>query len=391
MLEIIREYALGRLEESGERDALEPRFAAYFSRLVERAEPELYASHQLLWFDRIEQEYVNIRTALTFMYERGEILKGLRLAGNLGWFWFRREHRVEGEYWLELFRAAAAETGPPGLRAKVAYFLGWLKLCVRSAFWGNPEGKHFFNESLELWRKAGNQRGVALSKAWLVWKDEIEDKESWAFADESVEIARDTGDPWTIAWCLKAAYSHLRRQDKDLAFKRSALEQAIRLARKIEDPFLLSQALKGMGNVFTWEGELEEAEPWYKESLRIAREIKDTWSVLDNMKCLGDGYLGLGQISKAKEVFAEGLQLSGTSSYLGWFIEGFCVAAMSEGRSKRALRLRAFSESKNNPNSRYDPQCAKEFGLDDKTATTEWRIGQYMTPEQAVSYAVTDR
>ena len=393
MLETIREYARERLEESGELDALEARFAAYFLRLVEQAEPELYGPDQMRWFDRIEDEYGNIRAALTWLYDRRKLVDGLRLAGALGWFWFRRARFAEGQHWLELFRTAAHEAGLPGLRAKNAYFLGWLKLCVGSAFWGNPEGKHFFRESLGLWREAGNQRGIALSQVWLGWKDDIEGKDGWAVADESVAIARETGDSWTIAWCLKVAYSHLRRPDKDLSYRRAALEEAVALARKTGDPFLLSQALNGMGNVFGWIGELEAAEPWYLDSLRIAREIDDSWSILDNINCLADGYLGLGQTDKAKELFTEGLRLAmdlGARGYLAWFIGGFYGVARCEGRSERAVRLGAFSESILNPDSRCDPDFAQELGLDDEVAAAEWKIGQAMTLEQAVSYALAD-
>jgi predicted ATPase len=393
MLETIREYARERLEESGELDTLEPRFVDYFMRFAELAEPELYGPDQMRWFDRIENEYANIRAALTCLYDRREFVNGLRLAGTLGWFWFRRSRFAEGQHWLELFRAAACETGPPGPRAKAAYFLGWLKLCVSSAFWGNPEGKHFFKESLGLWREAGNRRGIALSQVWLGWKDEVEGEEGWALADKSVAIARETGDPWTVAWCLKVAYSHLRRRDKDMACRRAALEEAIALARKTEDPFLLSQALNGMGHVFAWVGELEAAEPWYGDSLRIAREIEDTWSILDNINSLGDGCLGLGQTRKAKELFTEGLRLAvdlGARAYLAWFIGGFYGAAKREGRSKRALRLGAFSESILNPDGRFDPHFAKELGLDDEIAEAEWKIGQAMTLDQAVAYALMD-
>jgi predicted ATPase len=389
MLETILEYAREKLEESGERDALENRFTAYFSRFAGLAEPGLYGSDQMHWLDRIEAEYVNIRAGLASLYDRRAFVNGLRLAGDLGWFWFRKARRAEGEHWLMLFRAAASETGPPGYRAKAAYFLGWLKLCVRSAFWGNPEGKQFFKASLELWRQAGFGRGIALSQSWLVWQDDTSDMERQAFADESVVTARKTGDPWTIAWCLKAAYSHLRRQDKDLAFKRAALGEAIDLARKLGDPFLLSQTLKGMGNVLTWEGEHEDAEPWYHDSLRIAREINDTWSILDNMKCLGDGYLRFGQIRKARKIFAEGLRLAGNSAYLGWFIEGLSDADRYEGKSRRAMRLRAFSDSIHNPDGTYDPCFAQELGLDKTTAMAEWKIGQTMTREQAVACALT--
>lgn len=393
MLETIREYARERLEESGELDALEPRFAAYFLRFAEQAELELYGPDQMRWFDRIEDEYDNIRAALTWLYDRRNLLDGLRLAGALGWFWFRRARFAEGQHWLELFRDAAGEIAPPGPRAKAAYFLGWMRLCV-SSVWGNPEGKHFFRESLRLWREVGNQRGIALSQVWLAWKEgDIEGQDGWAIADESVAIARETDEPWAIAWCLKVAYAHLRRQDKDLASRRAALEEAIDLARKAKDPFLLSQTLNGMGNVFNWIRELEAAEPWYLDSLRIAREIGDSWSILENIYYLADGNFGLGRIRKAKELFSEGLRLAmdyGARGYLGWFIGGFYSLARREGRNKRAARLGAFSESILNPDGRYNPYFAEELGLDEEVAAAEWKIGQNMTLEQAVAYTLMD-
>ena len=44
MLETIREYAVERLEESGEVDELRRRHAAYFLALAEEAEPNLRGS-----------------------------------------------------------------------------------------------------------------------------------------------------------------------------------------------------------------------------------------------------------------------------------------------------------------------------------------------------------
>ena len=393
MLETIREYARERLEESGELDTLEPRFSAYFLRFAEQAEPELYGPDQMQWFDRIGDEYDNIRAALAWLYERRELVDGLRLAGALGWFWFRRARFTEGQHWLELFRTASREVESSGPRAKVAYFLGWMRLCV-SSVWGNPEGKQFFRESLRLWREAGNQRGIALSQVWLAWKEgDIEGQDSWKIANESVAIARETDEPWAIAWCLKVAFAHLRRQDTDLAGRRAALDEAIVLARKTKDPFLLSQTLNGMGNVFNWIRELDAAEPWYLDSLRIAREIGDSWSILENIYYLADGNLGLGRIRKAKELFSEGLNLaldSGARGYLGWFIGGFYSLARREGKNKRAVRLGAFSESILNPDGQYNPYFVEELGLDGEAAATEWKIGQDMSLEQAVVYALSD-
>jgi predicted ATPase/DNA-binding SARP family transcriptional activator len=393
MLETIREYARERLDGSGELARVEPRFASYFLRFAERAEPKLYSSEQKSWFARIEAEYDNIRAALVWLRDRRALEDALRLAGALGWFWFRRGRFSEGQYWLEELRALAGESVPPGPRAKVAYYLGWMKLCVGSAFWGNPEGKRYFEESLRLWRTSGNRRGTALSQVWLGWQTgDVEGAEGRALADDSVAIARQTGDPWAIAWCLKVAYSNLGRPDKDLGAKQAALEEAIALARGAEDPFLLCQTLTGMGNVFAWTGELAAAEPWYVEALGLARQIDDLWSTLDSLNCLADVYLGLGQTQKSKELFCEGLRLAADLSakaYLAWFIGGLYSVAKQEGKLERAARLAAASESILNPGQSYDARFGEGLGLEERIARAQWEAGRTMSLQQAVAYALS--
>jgi tetratricopeptide (TPR) repeat protein len=312
-------------------------FAAWFLEQGEQAEPNLSGPDQQRWFARIEAEYDNFQAALSWMRDCGQQEDGLRLAGALGWFWFRRARFTEAQNWLEAFRLAAPQ-GALGPRAKAAYYLGWMRLFAGS-FWGNPEGKEFFEESLRLWQSTGNRRGIALSQVWLGWKGGLEGLEGWALVEQSVTLARETGEPWALAWCLKVANSNLRREDKDLAARRVALEEAISLARQTGDPFLLCQTLNGMGNVYAWIGELEAAEPWHQEALRIAREIDDTWSMLDILNCLADEHLGLGQFAQAKCLFREGLCLAadqGARGYIGWFLGGLYGVAKREGCGKRA-------------------------------------------------------
>ena len=391
MLDTIREYARQRLEESGEADRVENGFAAWSLEFAEQVEPNLYGPEQQRWFARIEAEYDNLQAALAWMRDRRRQAEGLRLAAALGWFWFRRARFSEGQHWLEMFLLAAS-AGAPGPRAMAAYYLGWIMLCAGS-FWGNPEGKDHFEESLRLWQSSGNRRGIALSQVWLGWKGGVEGQDGWALAEQSVAIARDTGDPWALAWCLKVANSNLRREDKDLASRRAALEEAIALARRTGDPFLLCQTLNGMGNVHAWAGELETAVSWHRDALRLAREIDDIWSILDILNCLADEHLGLGELARAKGLFMEGLRLAadqGARGYLGWFIGGLYGVAKREGRGKRAARLGAASESILDPIARYDPSFAKELGLDGETARAEWRAGQSLTLEQAVEYALSD-
>jgi predicted ATPase len=65
LLEPVRQYALERLEESGEAEAAKRAHARYFLTLAEEAEPELLGPQEAEWYSRLEEELDNIRAALS--------------------------------------------------------------------------------------------------------------------------------------------------------------------------------------------------------------------------------------------------------------------------------------------------------------------------------------
>ena len=65
MLETVREYALERLEASGEWATLQQHHAAYFLALAE-AKPAASGPQQRWWWDRLEHEHANLRAALAW-------------------------------------------------------------------------------------------------------------------------------------------------------------------------------------------------------------------------------------------------------------------------------------------------------------------------------------
>jgi predicted ATPase len=103
ILETIREYALERLAECGEADAIRQQHAMYFLELVEQAQQWIryMRPEREPWLERLAVEYDNLRAALEWFSERGEAEHDLRLAGALGLFWQLRFHWRQGRARLE--------------------------------------------------------------------------------------------------------------------------------------------------------------------------------------------------------------------------------------------------------------------------------------------------
>ena len=117
LLEPVRQYALEKLEESGEAEDAKRAYARYFLALAEEAEPELLGPRETEWYDRLEEEHDNIRAALSWSLEGANPELGLRLAGAIWWFWQRHGHLSEGLRWLD--EGLAKGGGPSAIaRAK---------------------------------------------------------------------------------------------------------------------------------------------------------------------------------------------------------------------------------------------------------------------------------
>ena len=109
MLETVREFALERLEESGQGEESRRQFAAWCLALAEAAQPALIGgSMQPRWVARLDNELPNIRAAVNWLLERGEGRTALRLLTAAEDYWSRRRpNNVELCRWLTAALAAA--------------------------------------------------------------------------------------------------------------------------------------------------------------------------------------------------------------------------------------------------------------------------------------------
>ncbi|MFD4197094.1 BTAD domain-containing putative transcriptional regulator [Amycolatopsis thermoflava] len=108
MLGTIKEYADERLAEAGESEAARRAHLAYFTELVETAEPHLLRAEQLEWLGVLKAEHDNIAAAMRGAIAAGEAAGAMRLAAAAGWYWWLAGHKAEGN---ELILTAATMPG----------------------------------------------------------------------------------------------------------------------------------------------------------------------------------------------------------------------------------------------------------------------------------------
>ena len=161
LLETVRHYAQDRLRESGEDEAVRDRHVEFYldmaGRLLDpvQSDPELQA--KLL---RLDQEHDNVRAALAWCEAAPErSVKGLRLAGELHWFWRMRGHYGEGRGWIARLLTIAPDAGREDAHASAFHADG--ALAQLQGDYLAAEARH--REALAIWRSLGNQRGIARS------------------------------------------------------------------------------------------------------------------------------------------------------------------------------------------------------------------------------------
>ena len=264
MLETIREYALERLELSGEVEVLRMRHADYVLGFAKDAEPFLLGGALKEWVPRVDAERDNIRTALDWSLRTGRSGLALELAAALERYWWGRAP-AEGLSWLE--RALDAAEAEPNLRAAALDAAGGAAWFLGSAERALP----FFQEALRLYREIGNRPGIAAS------------------------LSRH-GPPLVA----------LGRVDEAEA----AVQEALAVHRELGPSQELGIALNILASIASERGEYERADSLYRESTEVAHELGDEWGLVWNLHNRADLALDQDEPDQAFSLAFDSLSLA---------------------------------------------------------------------------------
>ncbi|OGG56550.1 MAG: hypothetical protein A3F84_22560, partial [Candidatus Handelsmanbacteria bacterium RIFCSPLOWO2_12_FULL_64_10] len=280
MLETIQEYALERLTESGEAEAMRRQHAEYFLALAEGAETELRGPQQALWLNRLEEEHDNLRAALRWSIERGEAEQGLRLGGALWRFWEVHGYLTEGRERLAGLLTLTGTSGRTAARAKALNGAG--VLASRQGDYAAARALH--EESLAIRRTLDDKQGIAwsLNNLGLVAADQGDYAAARALHEESLAIRRTLDDRQGIAASLNNLGLVVANQG-DHARARALYEESLGILGALGNRQGIANLLNNLGNVAYGQGDCAAARALYEESLAIRRALGDRWGISNSL------------------------------------------------------------------------------------------------------------
>lgn len=357
MLETIRQYASEKLQASGEHDWLRNSHLTYFLKFTEEAEPHITSAARQIWLIRLDAEHDNLRAALEWTETCSDLRSGLRLAGALAWFWRFTNYSSEGRRWLERALAthpdhSRSATDPNELRYRAKALLGAGLLAWGFGNFHNTRA--LLEESLVLFRQIGDRRSTAHVLTILgaqVGDVANEFTRARPLLQESVTIlralVREDGVAWD-QWWLAYALNRLGEvtHHNDLAGARPILDEALALARRLSDIWLISQMLMILGSMDAKQGDFVSAHARFEESLSIFRESGSKRNIAWALGALGDIARYAGHYGQAAPFYTDGLTLyreTGHPAGISWMLYSLGCVALHYGESKRAAEL--FAES----------------------------------------------
>ncbi len=269
LLETVREYALERLAESGEGDAVRERHLAFYVALAEEARPQLFGSRQVAWLARLEAELENLLAADAWCDSAvGGPELGLRLAYAIKPYWLNRGlltlgHRVTDE---ALRRAPARNVARcRGLTGagQLSYFMGRY-----------DDARRYLEESLAIAREIRDTRTVAavLQPLGMACLGQGDGATALLHLGEGLSLAENLGNKREIAAAMIALAQLYRMQGKPDSAE-PLYQKALALARDLQDREVIAIALLNLAMVAVAQGLDERARGLLLDVHAIAAEI----------------------------------------------------------------------------------------------------------------------
>jgi predicted ATPase/DNA-binding SARP family transcriptional activator len=269
-LDTIRSFGRLKLDEAEETARMYDRHSAYYVRLVESAEPELFKNTQTQWFMLLQAEHDNLRAVIQRSAKIDQAENALRLVGSMMWPWFSIGSSREGrDLALQaLALPSAAQFKEVRARAlNTACFMEWALGDMDSA-------RQKIEEALQILKKTNDEAVLAWSMQILGLVLTSEGK--YELADKAMKdgdaISRKLGDNKPINLSL-VFRGDITLQQGDPFKARRVYEESVNLLRALGNKNFVAYPIRRLGYLALERNDIQQARDYFHESLIINREV----------------------------------------------------------------------------------------------------------------------
>ena len=344
MLESIRQFSRDQLFEAGEGETLRGRHAEYYVAQNEKAIEFLSGPDLMKWVSVLRRELDNQRAVIAWTLEDRPDL-AVRLVGVLAYeqgFWMSVR---EAHTWLTdavnsargPFEAGSGSIRPADfIRALIA--LG----STKSLLGDSPGAIEAGEESIRLAREHGENHlliyGTSLSFYALGYAD-IE--QAAKRAEEAVRLAREIDDRVGLSYTL-LIFGGIRMLTGNPAQGEPLVLEGKRLVAELGNQRALARALEMEGHVHLLKRELAEASKYYLQAIDLFREIGDPRRIVMNSSYVAHNLRRMGRLEEARTWYRENIlawQEIGHRPAVAHQLECFAMLALADHADERAARL----------------------------------------------------
>jgi predicted ATPase/serine/threonine protein kinase len=339
MLQTIREYALEKLEASGEQALTKRAHAAYCLVLAEEEAIEQGTAEGTEWSEGFAREHDNFRAGLEWLTETGDADWGLRLGTALFRFWEIREYFAEGRDQLNKLLKLAGAAGPTKARARALFAAG-----VLAGEQGDyTSADKLINESQDIALQLGDKKGVAVSlNALAVFaRDRGDVAQAHILFEATLGLWRELGDQKAVARALSNLANVLKLQG-DYERARTLHVECLSIFQGLGDKTGVAWSLNYQGDVARDHGDTAAARTLYEQGLGIFRELSDRWGIAGTLADLGSLAREQGNYSSARSLYGESIKLFQELDHkrgVARLLECFACSEATQLHAERSLRL----------------------------------------------------
>ncbi len=387
LLEPTREYALEKLEASGETDKLRYDHAVYYLELAEAVTAQ-WASLKLdSVLEKLEREHNNMRAALQWARDTGSSLLALQLGGALWRFWRSGGYVHEARLWLDELLALDDEGTDPAIvsaRQRVVNGAAWLAADQGDWAHGGP----LFEQSITLLsvlgesqdktilvvamalqtRAKGDYRGAVTLLEDLVTRQRrliasgnlmdptlrpahycraliAREQGDYTYAEtlfqEGIDYHRMIGDEESVAQG-ELGVSDVARDIGDASRVRIYSERSLATYRALGIEWAIGFAMNNLALAAYLEGDLPKAFGYSSEAVLLYRKIQNKLSLAEVLITMGHILAGQGKTVAAREAFVEALRYAsslGPRILIAGALEGLAQVALQEGNATEAVKV----------------------------------------------------